>query len=212
MSDARYARIAGIVGAVARQALRDRGAGRIALLDDGGPEADLAARMLADALGADAVVRVGASEAEVESVLHLSPGAEPGALRREIRRLKARLVAGALAANPANKTALLLDGALPPEPLLPLGDLWASEVAQLGGGWSAPPEVARIAEDAGGIGALDDALRARVDRRDPRGLDRLPPAAADAAGRALAAGRAWRTHPAVVPKLGARTIGADLYE
>jgi hypothetical protein len=212
MSGARHARIAAIVGAVARQALRDRGAERVALLDDGGPEAEIAARILAEALGEGGVIRVIAGEAEVESVLHLSPGAGREALRHEIRRMKARLAPGALPAHPGNKTALLLNAALPPEPLLPLGDLWASEVAELAGGWSAPPEVTRIAEMAGGIGALDDALRAYVDGRDPRGLDGLPPGAAEAVRRALAAGRAGRTHPVIVPKIGARTLGADLFE
>ena len=212
MSDARLARIAGIVGAVARQALMDRGAQRVALLDDGGPEADLSARMLARALGDDGVIRVTASDAEVESVLHLSPGAAAEAVRHEVRRMRARLTPGALPAHPGNKTALLLNARLPPEPLLPLGDLWASEVAELAGGWSAPPAVCRMAEQAGGIAALDDALRAYVDRRDPHGLDALPREAAEAVRSALAAGRAARMYPVIVPKVGTRTLGVDLFE
>lgn len=212
MTEARFGRIAEIVGAVARQALHDRGATRIALLDDGGPEADLAARMLARALGEEGVIRVTASEAEVESVLHLAPEATPETLRHEIRRLRARSTPGALAAHPGNKTALLLNARLPPEPLLPLGDLWASEVAELAGGWSAPGPVLRIAELAGGIQGLDDALRAYVDRRDPAGLDSIPSAAADAVRQALAAGRAARMHPILVPKVGTRTLGVDLFD
>lgn len=212
MTDVRYTRIAEIVAAVARQALTDRGAERIALLDDGGPEADLAARILAEALGEEAVVRVTTSEAEVESVLHLSPGSAAEPLRHEIRRLRARLTPGALPAHPANKTALLLNARLPPEPLLPLGDLWASEVAELAGDWSAPPGARRIVEQAGGIQVLDDALRAYVDRRDPRGLDGLPSETADAVRRALAAGRAGRMYPVIVPKVGARTLGVDLFD
>jgi len=212
MTHTRETRIAAIIGAVARQALHDRGAQRIALLDDGGPEARFAARVLADALDADAVVRVTATDAEVESVLHLAPGVSGEDLRHELCRLKARLVPGALAAHPGNKTALLLGTPLPPEPLLPLGDLWASEAAELAGGWSAPAPVRRIAEDAGGIEKLDDALRAFVDRRDPRGLDGLPDGVANAVRRALAAGRAGRMHSMIVPKLGARTLGVDLFE
>lgn len=212
MTDARFGRIAEIVGAVARQALHDRGATRIALLDDGGPEADLAARILGQTLGAEGVVRVTASEAEVESVLHLAPEAGAETLRHEIRRLRAGLTPGALAAHPGNKTALLLNAKLPPEPLLPLGDLWASEVAELAGAWSAPGPVMRIAEQAGGIEALDDALQAYVDRRNPRGLDALPSEAADAVRRALAAGRAERMYPMIVPKIGARTLGVDLFD
>ncbi|HYH79926.1 MAG TPA: hypothetical protein VEX86_09010 [Longimicrobium sp.] len=212
MTHTREARIAAVIGAVARQALADRGARRVALLDDGGPEAAFAARVLAQALGPEGVVRIAATDAEVESVLHLAPEVSAEALGHELRRLRARLLPDALPAHPANKTALLLDAGLPPEPLLPLGDLWASEAAELAGGWSAPEPVRRIAGDAGGIDALDDALRAYVDRRDPRGLDALPAAAADAVRRALAAGRAARMHPRVVPKVGARTLGVDLFD
>ena len=212
--DGRMRRLGEIVGAVARQALADRGLARVALLDDGGPEARLAARRLADALGEDAVVAVRADAGEVESLLrHPVPG-EDGAERaaEELRRLRARLVPDALAAHPANKTALLLGGEIPPEPLLPLGDLWAGEAAELAGGWSAPVPVRRMAEAAGGIEALDAALRAWTDRRDPAGLDTLAPAVAGAVRAALAAGRASRITPRVVPKLGSRTLYVDLFE
>ncbi|HEX8907495.1 MAG TPA: hypothetical protein VF771_21805 [Longimicrobiaceae bacterium] len=208
----REARISAVVGAVARQALADRGAARIALLDDGGPEAELAARILAAALGAEAVIRVTLADGEMESVLHLAPEVSPGRARDEMLRMKARLVENAIPAHPANKTALLLGGELPPEPLLPLGDLWASEVAALAGDWSAPEPVRRIAEQAGGIEALDDALRGWIDRRDASAPAALPAGVADAVTRALAAGRASRLHPRIVPKIGTRTLGVDLFE
>lgn len=197
---------------MARRALADRGAERVALLDDGGPEAALAARILTAALGADAVVRVTAERRDVESVLHLAGGASEGEAAEEIRRMRARLVPNALAANPANKTALLLGGELPPEPLLPLGDLYASQVRALCGGWSAPPEVRAIAEAAGGISALDAALARMLEGRRGDALDALPPPAADAARRALARGRASRMAPRTVPKLGYRTLTVDLFE
>jgi hypothetical protein len=212
MTDARWTRIAAIVGAVARQALADRGAHRVALLDDGGPEAELAARILAAELGDDAVLRITVSEREMEPVLHLAPEVSGERIAEEMRRMKARLSPGTLPANPANKTALLLGGELPPEPLLPLGDLWASEVAALCGGWSAPAEVRAIADAAGGIDALDAALRTHVDSRDPAALGVLPGDAADAVRCALAAGRASRLNPRVVPKIGARTLGVDLFD
>lgn len=205
-------RIAEIVGAVARQALADRGLSRIALLDDGGPEAALAARLLGRTLGDGALVRVTMDGAGVEPFLP-HPGAVPRwRVEEEVRRLRARLMDGVLPAHPASKTALLLGGELPPEPLLPLGDLWATDVAALAGGWSAPPEVAALAEAAGGIDALDDALRRRIDGRDARGLDGLPREAAAGVRARLAAGSAARRNPRIVPKLAGRTIGIDLME
>ncbi|HLM66902.1 MAG TPA: hypothetical protein VK358_05200 [Longimicrobium sp.] len=205
-------RIAEIVGAVARQALADRGLRRIALLDDGGPEAVLAARLLARTLGEDTVLRITADGVDVEPFLPLADGVPRWTAEEEIRRLRARLADGALPAHPASKTALLLRGELPPEPLLPLGDLWATDVAALAGGWSAPPEVVALAEAAGGLGALDAALRGWVDGRDAAALDRLPREAAEDVRARLAAGSASRRNPRVVPKLGGRTLCIDLME
>jgi hypothetical protein len=205
-------RIADVVGAVARQALADRGMERIALLDDGGPEAALAARLLGRALGEAAVVRVAADGAGVEPFVPQAEDVPRWRVEEEARRLRARLMQGVLCAHPANKTALLLGGELPPEPLLPLGDLWATDVAALAGGWSAPPEVAALAEAAGGIDALDAALRRRIDGRDAAGLDGLPREAADRVRAGLAAGAASRRNPRIVPKLGGRTLCIDLME
>lgn len=203
-------RIAAEIGAVTRQALADRGADRIALLFDGGPEAVLAARILSDKLGARAVEKVEVTKADVELLLH--PGDDPARMAEELRRLRARCLAGAVAAHPASKTALLLGGELPPEPLLPLGDLWATEVAALAGGWSAPEPVLRLAREAGGIDALDAALRELIDRRRADGLDALPFRAREEVRHALAAGQASRLSPRIVPKLGSRTLGVDLFE
>ena len=205
-------RIAEVVGAVARQALADRGLQRVALLDDGGGQAALAARLLARTLGEHAVVRVTAEGIDPEPYLAEAPHRARWQVEGEIRRLRARLVEGALPAHPANKTALLLGGELPPEPLLPLGDLWAAEVLALGGEVSVPPDVAALAEAAGGIEPLDDALRALVDGRDPAALERLAPDVRDRARRMLAAGRASRRDPRIVPKLGVRTLCIDLME
>jgi hypothetical protein len=205
-------RIAEVIGAVARQALADRGMTRIALLDDGGPEAALAARLLARTLGDGAIVRVTVDGAGVEPFLPHAGRVPAWRVEEEVRRLRARLMDGALAAHPASKTALLLRGELPPEPLLPLGDLWATDVAALAGGWSAPPEVAEVAEAAGGIGALDAALRGWIDGRDAAALEGLPREAAGRVRAMLAAGRASRRNPRIVPKLGGRTLCIDLME
>ena len=212
MSGAREQRIGEVVGRVARQALADRGRSRIALLDDGSPEAALAARLLARALGDGAVVRITLREGEMDPLLQPGGPAAGERLREETMRMRARLLDDALPAHPANKTALLLGGELPPEPLLPLGDLWASEVAALQGAWSAPGEVRALAEAAGGIEALDAALRRWIDERDPAGLDPLPGDAAARVRRGFAAGSAARRNPRLVPKLGSRTLCVDLSE
>ena len=192
-------RIAGVIAGVLRQALADSRAGRIVLLADGSPESGLLAAMLEPRLGSSfAVQEVG--------------GAGPPALLEGWAR-----VAGAqpdsLVAVATNKTAALLGGALP-GPLLPFGDLWASQVQALCGGWSGPPEVHELAERAGGVDALDGALALLVDRR------RLPHEAtaalpADVGGTLLALwerARFARRRLGLVPKLGTRTNGGALFE
>jgi hypothetical protein len=204
-------RIGEVIGAVARQALADRGRTRIALLDDGGPEAKLAASILRSQLGDDAVIPIDTADVDPEPLLR-GLTVDTRRMDEEVRRMRARLKDDALAAHPANKTALLLGGELPPEPLLPLGDLWATDVLALAGGWSAPPEVLALAEEAGGIEALDGVLRRLVDGRDPSALDALPPAVVERVRGMLAAGSGSRRYPHIVPKLGGRTLFADLYE
>lgn len=205
-------RVAEIVGAVARQALADFGRTRVALLDDGGPEAALAARLLTRALGDAAVVRVAADGAGVEPFVPHADGVAPWRADEEVRRLRARLMDGVLVAHPASKTTLLLRGELPPEPLLPLGDLWGTDALALAGGGALPPDVAALAHAARGIEALDAALRGWIDGRDASALENLPPEAADRVRALLAAGRASRRNPRIVPKLGGRTLCIDLME
>jgi hypothetical protein len=85
-------------------------------------------------------------------------------------------------------------------------------VLALGGGWSASPAVEALARDAGGIEALEGALRRLIDGRDAAALDPLPAEVAERVRAMLAAGSAARRYPHVVPKLGGRTLFADLYE
>jgi hypothetical protein len=203
-------RVAEVIGAVARQALADHGRARIALLDDGGPEARLAAGILIDQLGPDAVVSVGALDADLG--LLGGSAADPRRVAEEVTRMRARLLDDALPAHPANKTALLLGGALPPEPLLPLGDLWATDVIALAGGWSASPDVVALAEAAGGIEALDGVLRRLIDGRDAAAAHAFREDVAERVRTALFAGSASRRYPRIVPKLSVRTLCADLFE
>jgi hypothetical protein len=204
-------RVAEVVGAVARQALADRGATRIALLDDGGPEARLAASILHAELGEEAVISIGPVDVDLQALIG-GAAADGRRVEEEARRMRERLTDDDLSAHPANKTALLLGGDPPPEPLLPLGDLWATDVLALCGGWSASPEIEALAQDAGGIEALDGALRRLIDGRDASALDALTAGIAERVRTMLARGSAARRYPHVVPKLGPRTLFADLYE
>jgi hypothetical protein len=206
VTEARAARVAAVIGAVARQCLADRGARRVALLDDGSPEAVYAARVLREALGEGAVVRVAVDDADLEPLLHL--GGPRARLADEARRMRARLLEGAVAAHPAHKTELLLGPSLPPDPLLPLGDLYASEVAELAGGWSASDEVRALAGAAGGVGGAG--RRAPPPRGGPRplGAGRAPEARRRfEAGAPPAWRRAWS--PSSAPAPWARTCSSN---
>ncbi len=222
-------RVGRIVVGVARQALADSGADALILLDDGSPEALLARDWCTEAAGPLflAVGREALGAGEMRAILEARPGwreqaggpiLDLDALAAEGRRLDARLRAaamagGALLANPINKTALVLSAAGPPEPLLPLGDLWATDVRELAGGYSLPTTIRALAENVGGIDALDGALRACIDER--RALEEaLAPLADPARARvqgALVAARFARRRVGLVPKLGPRTPGIDLF-
>jgi hypothetical protein len=208
---ARLLRIGEIILAVARQMVEDRGVARLALLDDGSPEAGLVAHLLAP-LGAG-LVRVRANDGQVDSLLHSAgfagDGQEP---RVEAHRFLVRLLADAIPTSALTKTDLLLGGEMPPEAFLPLGDLYASEVVALAGEWRGTPNARRLAEAAGGIERLDGALRAYLDGRDARALGKLPAGPAAEVRAALRRGSWSRSHPRLVPKLGTRTIGIDLFE
>jgi hypothetical protein len=119
-----------------------------------------------------------------------------------------------LTAHPANKTALLLAGRLPRADLFPVGDLWASQVAELADGWTLPPDLRRLAESAGGVGALDRALIRLVEERNEAAaaVSDIPAAVAAELLRRYEAGRYWRQRPRVTPKLTGRTLGIDLFD
>lgn len=216
--DAARARVGGVVAEVVRQAVRDAGAAGVVLMDDGSPEAALAAEWCARAVGAVAVWRVPRPRpAEVRScVAALGGDIAEGDAVEEAHRFRCRLVAaarGALVAHPASKTVLLLASRLPPEPLLPLGDLYAGQVAALAGAWTGPPDVVRLADAVGGVAVLDAALYAWLEER--RTFDvvaaSLGPKAAAEVRRAFEAGRFARRRVGLVPKLGWRTLGIDLF-
>lgn len=178
----RRARLGRIIGGVVRQAVADARAAGVRILEADSPEGRLLGEWCREVLG-DGRVFTGHVEAR------------------------------AVHAHPATKTALLLDEP-PPAPLLPLGDLYASEVAELTGDWSGSDAVRELAGLAGGIGALDGVLRAWADERRPLAAA-LAPIGAEAAAAVAAAVQAqrWRRwRLGLVPKLGGRTLGIDLWE
>lgn len=114
--------------------------------------------------------------------------------------------------GPANKTALLL-GAETRADILPLGDLYYSHVQELAGEAAFPQEFAQLAGTCGGMAALDGALQAYFDGRLPWEVatSRLTIAARRQLRAALDAARFRRQRIGIVPKLGSRTLGIDLY-
>ena len=203
-------RVGRVIGGVLRQAVEDAQADGIVLLEPDAPEARLVLAWSVPALGESRVWRVDGEPGGAE--------ARRGPVRREeLHRAVGRVLArerNALAAHPVNKTALLLDGPAPPEPLLPLGDLYASRVEEAAGGWSGSEALRALADAAGGIAVLDAALERLVEGRygPQRAFADLPePARTDILLR-WERGRFWRRRVGLVPKLSARTAGIDLFE
>lgn len=119
---------------------------------------------------------------------------------------------GGLVIHPASKTLVLL-GAAPAADVLPLGDLYASQVVALAGAAELPPEVQELAAACGGAETLDQVLRRHFDERRSweAAAEPLSSPAATLLKKRIDAARFRRTHIGLVPKLGARTPGIDLY-
>jgi hypothetical protein len=119
--------------------------------------------------------------------------------------------AASLTVSSASKTVLLLAGLEQPVDLLPLGDLFATEVQRF---CRARPSgsVAEIANAAGGLEIVDDCLRKLLDeRRDPDAAFAAVPHLREPVLRRLQQTRFRRARAGIIPKLGARTIGIDLF-
>ena len=120
--------------------------------------------------------------------------------------------AGALIVlSAANKTELLL-GQPPRADVYPLGDLYASDIEDLAGSYEIGGAVKRLADAAGGVRALDRALRSLLEeRREPNQAFAHIPQVRDDVLEQLQNSRFRRLHIGVVPKIGARTLGIDLF-
>lgn len=192
----RRERIVSLLAGVLRQTLADHHATSIVVLDDGtGTEL---CRIVGELAAHGGVVVVSAQGDGAEAV--------------EQQRCRARILAterNALVAHPASKTALLL-GRIPPEPLLPLGDLYETQIAELLG---VPPAEGGVSE-FGGAAAVDRALSQWFDERRMarEATAHLPEHARGPFLEVVRAGRDRRRRVGLVPKLSARTLGVDLFD
>ena len=123
-----------------------------------------------------------------------------------------RMGEGGLVVDPASKTALLL-GECPNADVLLFGDLYYSQVVDLAGSVLLPPAVAQLAEACGGPDHLDRALHRFYDERAEwtAAAGELPVTARNLLEAALERARFRRARLGMVPKLGDRTLGIDLY-
>jgi len=201
-------RVASVVRAVIAGAVHEAGAAGVVVLDDWTPEGELVYEWLIAELGEDRVWRAASLASNVQH-----GGGDPADAHRLAAWRMAREHA-ALIAHPANKTVLLLGGRVPWADLFPLGDLWASQVEALARRWSGPEEVETVAAAAGGLAALDAALARMIDARahTAEALAHLPPAAAQQLVTLYERGRYFRLRARLVPKLGTRTLGIDLFD
>jgi hypothetical protein len=204
----RAERTARIVRAVVATAVREAGASSVVVLDDWTPEGELVYEWLIAELGEERIWRAASLASNVQH-----GGADPADAQRLAAWHMAREQT-ALIAHPANKTVLLLGGRLPWADLYPLGDLWASQVESLARRWSGPEEVEAVADAAGGLAALDAALARMIDARAHAAdaVTGLPAAAAQQLVTLYERGRYFRLRARLVPKLGARTLGIDLFD
>lgn len=204
------ARLRTVVVGVVEAALREQGARGIVLTGPEGPER----RLLRRWLGEGAVVP---DEAAVErcreGLAAALPEAPAATVEGEARRAVARTVAGAqglLEASEIHKTALVTAPGPPPERLLPLGDVWASQVLAVAGDCTVPAGLEGLGAEE--IGAVDAALRAHLEegRRLEEAVEPLEPVVRERLVGLLRR-RPWgRFRVPLVPKLGPGTVGVDL--
>lgn len=204
MSDAdALARVERVVCGVVEAALADAGAAGLIVLEDRSPEGELVHGWLERAFGA-AAHRVSALASNVQ-------GMEPAAAQRLVTD---REYGRMLIVHPVNRTMLLLGGAPPRADLLPLGDVYASWIRRLHGDCTLSDEVRAVADAVGGLEQLDAALAGWIDARadSAAALAGLDAAAATRLTELYERGRFYRLWPRLVPKLGARTLGIDLWD
>lgn len=157
------------------------------------------------------VVRQALQDAGVDAWQRIGAPSAASRLIEEWCELPVRADAAALSFSALNKTELLLAGVTEQADLYPLGDLYASEVAGFAE-IALSPAVAALAEQAGGIAALDAVLRALLDeRRTADAAFAGVPHLHEVVLARLRETAFRRARIGIIPKLGARTIGIDLF-
>jgi hypothetical protein len=118
---------------------------------------------------------------------------------------------GGLEVSAASKTALLL-GIADRADLLPLGDLYQTQVAELTGETALPTGLVELAKACGGAETLDRVLQRHYDGRREwtEAAAALDDRARDLLWQRLEAARFQRGRVGIVPKIGGRTLGIDL--
>jgi len=209
-------RIAHVVVGVVADAIREAHAHGVVSASAPRPETALLERWFAAAAitvklpHADVVRAVADS---LEAIEGGDPSETVARSKEEACRAAARIIAhreGLIPISAANKTELIWAEHLPPEPLLPLGDLYASQIHALAGACTAPPPLTDI--EPARLKAVDKAIAQVVDGgvRPDTAFAELPSELRDAAHSALRRS-VWKgTLPPIVPKLGRRTLGLDL--
>ncbi len=209
-------RISRVVVAVVAEAIREAGAHGVVVASSPRPETALLERWFAAAAitvrTPDAEV-VRAVAAPLEASLGGDAATSGAGSNEEARRAAARVIAdreGLIPVSAANKTELIWADRLPPEPLLPLGDLYASQIHALAGACTTPTPLVGLEPDR--LRAVDEAIAHVVEDgvRPDVAFAELPSELRDAAFSAIHRSAWTRARPPVVPKLSRRTLGMDL--
>ena len=208
-----------IITGVIREALRYSGRSAVMVVG-GGPEEALLERWLADAHIPFQVPPRKVTEQMLPILENLGtgngnlPGSSIGpALLQRASELAGQAVASVqdlLLLGTENKTGLLLAFPTTVQPILPLGDLYASQILELSGGCTLPHPLRGISTEE--LSAVDSALRAYFeDGLHPEmAFGKLEPDRSQQIRNMLEESRKkWHPLP-LIPKLGDATLGTDL--
>jgi hypothetical protein len=207
-----------IVTGVIREALRYSGQSAV-LVAGGGPEGALLETWLKDAHipfevpPSEIVERILPLLEDLGGGLRSTPSQAGDELFGQASELAGRAISsirGLLLVGTSNKTGLLLSFRPSAHPILPLGDLYASQILELAGGCTVPPPLQGISPEE--LSDVDSALRAYFEDGLPpeEAFGSLEPPRGRQIRRMLEESRKKWHHIPLIPKLGEGTLGLDL--